>query len=161
MPQEKIGDEIVTFTAPHPARTDSPEYVKSREWLMKQTSGGCYICGGPVDLSHPGAAGDPKGLEDHHGGGIYKSSVLVAFNLFPLEWSMGFGADPKKVAAFVEQLNAAGLCNYTKPIVTTQDVMDWVDSTFNANVKLCKLCGAPHNLHYPERGFIQSQRSMS
>jgi hypothetical protein len=142
MPEEKIGDPIITFTAPHPARTDSPEYVKTRKWLMNQTSGGCFICGGPVDLSHPGGAADPKGLEDHHGGGLYKGSVLVGFNLFPLEWSMGWGADPRKVAAFVVQLNGAGLCNYTKPIKTTKDVMDWVDSVFNANLKACR----PHHI---------------
>ena len=60
MPDEKIGEQVVTFTAPHPARTDSPEYLRSRAWLMEQGSGGCYICGGPVDLSHPGAPGDPQ-----------------------------------------------------------------------------------------------------
>jgi hypothetical protein len=150
MPEEKIGEEIVTKTAPHPARTDSPEYRKSREWLMK-TPGGCYICGGPVDLSHPDAPSDAKALEDHHGGGLYKGNVLVGFNLFPLEWSMGWGADPKKVAAFVEQLKQAGLCDYAKPIKTTDDVMEWVDSTFNANCRLCRVHHLGHQTeHSPD-----------
>jgi hypothetical protein len=85
MPQEKVGEPVVTWTAPHPPRTDSPEYIASRKWLVEKTPGGCYICGGPVDLSHPGAPADAKGLEDHHGGGIYKNGVLIAVNLFPLE----------------------------------------------------------------------------
>lgn len=156
MPEEKVGEQVVVETAPHPERADSPEYLRSRRWLMTETSGGCYICGGPVDLSHPGAPADAKHLQDHHGGGIFVGNVLVGFNLFPLEWSMGWGADPKKIAAFVEQLKQAGLCDYPKPIKTTEDVMEWVDSRFNANIKACKLCGAPHNRHYPERGLIQS-----
>jgi hypothetical protein len=139
---EDIGDKIDVFTAPHPPRKDSPEYGRSRKWLMGKASGGCYICGGPVDLSHPEDPANAKGLQDHHGGGLYKDTVLIGFNLFPLEWSMGFGADPKKIAAFVGQLVAAGLVEYDKPLQTTDDVMAWVDSTLNANVKLC----APHHI---------------
>ncbi len=149
---EDIGDKIEVFTAPHPPRKDSPEYVRSRKWLVGKASGGCYICGGPVDLSHPEDPANAKGLglQDHHGGGLYNGTVLVGFNLFPLEWSMGFGADPKKIAAFVGQLVAAGLvtteqldaANIKQPIQTTDDVMNWVDSTLNANVKLC----APHHI---------------
>lgn len=108
-----------------------------------ETPGGCYICGGPVDLSHPEVPADAHGLklEDHHGGGLYVKGVLVGFNLFPLEWSMGWGADPKKVAAFVRQLHDAGLSNYSGAIDTQADVMAWVDSTENANVRLC----SPHH----------------
>ncbi len=142
MPQEKIGEPVTVFTADHPQRTDSPEYIASRKWLVEKTPGGCYICGGPVDLSHPEAPDQSKDLEDHHGGGLYVKGVLVGFNLFPLEWSMGWGADPKKIAAFVGQLRNAGLCDYDKPIQTTADVMAWVDSVFNANVKLCR----PHHI---------------
>jgi len=142
MPQESIGDEIVAFSAPHAERKDSAEYRKSRKWLMEEVSGGCFICGGPVDMDHPGSPADSHGLEDHHGGGLYIGNVLVGFNLFPLEWSKGWGADPRKVAAFVDQLKRAGLCDYSRPINTTQDVMDWVDSRFNANVKLCR----PHHV---------------
>jgi hypothetical protein len=150
VPDEKIGDQIEVETAAHPPRTDSPEYLRSRKWLMGVVTGGCYICGGPVDLSHPDAPADAKGLQDHHGGGLYVRDVLVGFNLMPLEWSMGWGADPSRVTAFVQQLvdaclvaaadlAAAGL---SLPFADTAAVMAWVDSTFNANVKLC----APHHV---------------
>lgn len=137
MPKEDIGETVTVYTAPHPQRTDSPEYLASRKWLVEKTPGGCYVCGGPVDMSHPGAPPDSKGLQDHHGGGIYKNGILVAVNLFPLEWSMGFGADPKRVQAFVQQLVAAGFVQWDKPINTTDDVMAWIDSANNANIKLC------------------------
>ncbi len=151
MAKERIGEQLLVNTAQHPERKDSPEYVRSRKWLMNQTSGGCFVCGGPADLSHPDAPADSKGLEDHHGGGIYKGSVLVGFNIFPLEWSMGWGASPSKIQAFVTQLNNAGLCSYTKPIKTTRDVMDWVDSTYNANVKLCRVHHIGHQTeHSPD-----------
>lgn len=147
---EDIGDKIEVYTASHPPRTDSPEYLRSRKWLMGKASGGCYICGGPVDLSHSEDPANAKGMQDHHGGGLYKDTVLIGFNLFPLEWSMGFGADPKKIAAFVGQLVAAGLvtaeqlvaAKINQSMQTTDDVMAWVDSIFNANVKLC----APHHI---------------
>lgn len=142
MPKEKIGDSITVFTDSHPPRTDSPEYVKSRKWLMGVAQGGCYICGGPVDLSHPQAPANATGMQDHHGGGLYVKDILVGFNLFPLEWSMGFGADPVRVQDFVNQLKEAGLSDYALPINTTDDVMAWVDSVSNANVKLC----APHHI---------------
>jgi hypothetical protein len=134
VPDEKIGDQIEVETAAHPPRTDSPEYLRSRKWLMGVVTGGCYICGGPVDLSHPDAPADAKGLQDHHGGGLYVRDVLVGFNLMPLEWSMGWGADPSRVTAFVQQLVDAGL--------VVGGALAWVDSTFNANVKLC----APHHV---------------
>lgn len=151
MPNETIGDVEHVVTADHPPRTDSPEYVKTRKWLMSQTAGGCYICGGPVDLSHPESPGDPTGIQDHHGGGIFLipeagDPVLVGTNLFGLEWSLGWGADPVRVAAFVTQLNAVtsklGGTPYIAEIATTADVMAWVDSPANANVKLCAVPGA-------------------
>jgi hypothetical protein len=139
-----VGQPLHYNTAPHPPRVNSPEYNGTRKWLMGRTPGGCFICGGPVDLSHPTAPEDSKKLrlEDHHGGGLYHDLVLIGFNLFPLEWATGWGAAPKKVADFVAQLRVAGLCTYKEPINTVQDVMKWVDSQFNANVKLCK----PHHV---------------
>jgi hypothetical protein len=147
-----VGQPLHYDTAVHPPRVNSPEYNATRKWLMGKTPGGCFICGGPVDLSHPAAPGDAKGLEDHHGGGLYHDLVLIGFNLFPLEWATGWGAAPKKVAQFVQQLDAAGLCDYKDPINSVQDIMKWVDSQFNANVKLCK----PHHVglqtqHTPDR----------
>jgi hypothetical protein len=141
VPIEKIGTQVEVLIADHPGRQDSPEYVQTRNWLMGVVSGGCYICGGPVDLSHPEAPADAKGLEDHHGGGILFNSVLVGFNLFPLEWSMGWGADPTRIATFVTQLNEVlktlGQATYDLPITDTNAVMQYVDSHFNANIKLC------------------------
>ncbi len=139
-----VGQPLHYDTAAHPPRVNSPEYNSTRRWLMGRTPGGCFICGGPVDLSHPEAPADAKKLrlEDHHGGGLYHDLVLIGFNLFPLEWATGWGAAPKRVGEFVSQLNAAGFSKYLEPINTVQDVMKWVDSQFNANVKLCK----PHHV---------------
>jgi hypothetical protein len=137
-----VGQPLHYRTDNHPPRVNSPEYNATRKWLMNKAAGGCFICGGPVDLSHPGAPANAKGLQDHHGGGLYHNLILVGFNLFPLEWATGWGANPAKVQDFVNQLNAAGLCSYKEPIKTVADVMDWVDSEFNANVKLC----APHHV---------------
>lgn len=154
MPTERIGETIEVETATHPPRTDSPEYLRTRKWLMGVVAGGCYICGGPVDLQHPDAPANAKGLlQDHHGGGLLVHDVLVGFNLFPLEWSMGWGADPARVSGFIQQLldakalgasdlAAAGI---TLPLADTSAVMKWVDSAFNANVKLC----AAHHIGEP------------
>ena len=142
MPEETIGDVVHVETADHPPRKDSPEYLRTRKWLMGVVAGGCYICGGPVDLAHPDAPADAHGLQDHHGGGLIVKDVLVGFSLIPLEWSMGWGADPARVEAFVQQLRDAGLVTYEHSIQTISDVMAWVDSQWNANVKLC----APHHV---------------
>lgn len=148
MSDEKIGDSVTVETAAHPPRTDSPLYVATHKWLMSQIGGGCYVCGGPADLSHPDAPADSVALklEDHHGGGIFYKGTLVALNLFPMEWSLGWGADPMRVAAFVTQLNeilsVLGEPTYDSKIESVQDVMNWVDSRYNANVKLCR----PHHI---------------
>lgn len=156
MAHETIGDVEHVETADHPPRTDSPEYVKTRKWLMGETQGGCYVCGGPVDLSHPEDPGNAKGMQDHHGGGIFLvpdsgDPVLVGTNLFGTEWSLGWGADPARFAAFVTQLNEVtkrlGGEPYTAEIATTEDVMAWVDSRGNANVKLC----APHHIAHEDK----------
>jgi hypothetical protein len=63
---------------------------------------------------------------------------------------MGWGADPARITAFVKQLLDANLMTTTEfaaagltlPFVSTDNVMKWVDSKFNANVKLC----APHHV---------------
>ena len=149
-PQETIGDVEHVVTAGHPARTDSPEYTATRKWLMT-TPEGCYVCGGPVDLSHPGAP-ITANMQDHHGGALMlypedgSAPILVGTNLFGMEWSLGWGADPARVAAFVAQVNEVtkrlGGQPYTADIATTADVMTWVDGHGNASVKLC----APHHI---------------
>jgi hypothetical protein len=156
VPQETVGEPAKLRTADHPERTDSPEYVKSRKWLMSTAEGGCVLCGGQSDLTHPGEVEPLAGkLQDHHGGGIYvlvdEQPVLVALNLFPIEWSEGWGADPEMIARRVAALNALmqklDLATYDKPITDSASVMDFVDSTFNANVKMC----APHHVGLEEK----------
>lgn len=145
---EHVGEAADVFTADHPKRTDSPAYLAARKVLMNQRRGGCVICGGLPDMSHPELyeIGEPKGLEDHHGGGIYVKDVLVGLNLMPIEWSQGWGANAESVARMVANLNvlfsALGEPTYDDPVTDTDSVMAWVDSVYNANVKLCK----PHHV---------------
>lgn len=154
MSDETIGDVEHVITADHPPRKDSAEYRHTRKWLMT-TPGGCYVCDGPVDMSHPGEP-ESKGMQDHHGGGIFLvpehgEPILVGFNLIGMEWSMGWGAKPEKVAAFVRELNEVtkrlGGVPYTAEIATTADVMAFTDSPANANVKLC----AAHHIAHEDR----------
>lgn len=147
MPKETVGEAAHLFTADHPPRTDSPGYRAARKVLMNTRKGGCVVCGGVADMTHPelGEVADSHGLEDHHGGGIYVKDVLVALNLFGSEWSLGWSGDPKVYARHVRNLNvvlaALGEPTYDAPITNTADVMAFVDSVYNANVKLCK----PHH----------------
>lgn len=141
MPVEHIGDSIVVETADHPPRTDSPEYVTTREWL-KNTLQGCIVCGGSP-------------CEDHHGGGITVDNKLVGFNLFPLEWSQGWGSSPVVVADHVQHLNVVlaklGQATYDQPILDVPGIMAWVDSPHNASVPLCKAHHTGHETqHTPD-----------
>ena len=125
---------------------------------MTSYAGGCFICDGPVDLSHP-QVGSATGLEDHHGGGIYATingkEVLVALGLMQVEWSEGWGADPAIVSGMVANANTLrkmlGGATYDAPITDTAGVMAYADSIFNANVKLCTVhhIGSPAS-HTPD-----------
>src|ERR1700740_166225 len=64
MPEEKVGEKATIETADPPARTDSPEYIDSRKWLIGVAGGGCILCGGESDLSHPGGVAARTGLQD-------------------------------------------------------------------------------------------------
>jgi hypothetical protein len=141
VPAERIGDTVEVETADHPPRTDSAEYVKTRRWLQ-QTGQGCIVCGG-------------KPIQDHHGGGITIAGSLVALNLFPLEWSQGWGANPRVVAGHVAALNIVlsrlGEATYDDPIRTVDEVMAWVDSPHNASVPLCAAHHTGHETsHTPD-----------
>lgn len=159
MPAEKVGEAAVLYTADHPPRKDSPTYVQSRKALMNTLLGGCMVCGGIPDMSHPEmtSVANSKGLQDHHGGGIYFKGNLIALNVFGTEWSLGWSASVSKVAAFVANLNevlrALGEPTYDQPITSTDDVMLFVDSIHNANVKLC----APHHVGRMDRPSKDSQ----
>lgn len=161
MAEEIVGEPAKIETADHPVRTDSPTYIASRSWLMDDAAGGCVVCGGQSDLSHPGDVASGSGLQDHHGGGIYivvdGKPVLVGINLFPMEWSEGWGAAPAVVAQHVAALNLLltrlGQQQYPASITDTASVMDYVDSTFNANVKLC----AAHHIGLEEKSALDAQ----
>lgn len=154
MNKETVGEPATLFTADHPPRSDSPTYRATRTWLMDKALGGCIICGGESDLSHPGDVESAAGLQDHHGGGLYvvvnDKPVLVGINLFPVEWSEGWGADPavlaQKVSALNQLLQKLGQATFDMPI-TADTVMEYADSTFNANIKLC----AAHHIGLEEK----------
>jgi hypothetical protein len=142
--REVIGETVTVYTDDHPKRSDSPTYVAARKFLMGTRRGGCVICGGVPDMTHPEMlpVGSRVGLQDHHGQGIYVRDVLVAFGLFPLEWSQGWGSNPALVAHLVANLNvvlsALGEPTYDAPITDADSLMAYVDSRFNANVKFCQ-----------------------
>jgi len=146
--REVIGETVTAFTDAHPPRTDSPEYLASRRHLMATQRGGCLVCGGIPDLSHPEltAVGSDRGMQDHHGGGLVVKDVLVALNLFPIEWSQGWGSSPSVLRQLVANLNvvlaALGEPTYDAPITDQASVMAYVDSTWNANIRFC----APHHV---------------
>jgi hypothetical protein len=148
MAKETIGEQIVVFTDDHPPRSDSKTYIAARKFLMNTRKGGCLICGGVPNTAHPEleAVGNPKGLQDHHGGGIYFKDILVGLNLFGTEWSMQFSADIPKFARLVQNLNLIlkelGEDTYDAPVTSPSELATYVDSTFNANVKICQ----PHHV---------------
>lgn len=142
MPAEHIGDSVIVETADHPPRADSPEYVKTRKWLQG-TGQPCIVCGGHVQV------------EDHHGGGLFLGGQIVGLNLFPLEWSQGWGSDPGVVQAHVTALNVVlaklGEATYDTPITDTAGIMGWVDSPHNASVPICKAHHTGHDTsHTPD-----------
>lgn len=133
MPAEKVGETATLFTADHPARKDSPEYVHSRKEMIHRHPA-CYVCGG-TEL-----------VEDHHSGAfLLTDGSIVGLNGFGLEWSLGFSADPAIVATKIGDVNrimrALGEPTYDTPVTDTAGVMAWVDSLYNASLPLCK----PHH----------------
>jgi hypothetical protein len=128
----------------HPERTDSPTYRRSR----KKTNA-------LARTASPFPYGDSP-YQDHHGGGLWLKDAdgwFLIRNLFGIEWSAQFCADPKKVdvlrrnakriyAAFpdaVAELKIADLLEH--PIKTADDVAIWTDSICNASLPL------PTNYH--------------
>jgi hypothetical protein len=160
MPTETVGDRVEIVEADHPPRSQSRQYAATRRELMEKYGGGCFICDGVVDLSHPGV-GDSKGLQDHHGGGLYAligdRPVLVALGLLELEWSEGWGSDPKVVAGMVANANLVrkrlGTGTYDQPIEDADGIMRYADSIFNANVKLCTV----HHIGHPNKDALDSR----
>ncbi len=124
----------------HPARSDSPEYVASRQ-KMNEIAGeatGLIYGEGPY--------------QDHHGGSLWLKDGQGWFmvrNLAGIEWSAQFCADPAKVdllrqnakrlydllaPEIKQELDPGGLLN--TPIQDAAGVARWTDSIFNAGVPL-------------------------
>ena len=133
-------DQPWTVNIPgHPVRSDSPEYVRSRQTMTDmagQVSGLIY--------------GQPP-YEDHHGGGLWLKDAQGWFlvrNLAGMEWSSQFCADPAKVdlirqnarrlyAAFPDAARELGIQQLLDtPITDAAGVAQWTDSICNASVPL-------------------------
>ena len=131
----------------HPARVDSPEYVRSRKLMIKA-----------VQLCQPWYFGDAP-YQDHHGGGcwVFDGTKPYMFLLMAgIEWSAQFCADPAKVdllrqqaevlvAAFpkteawyteVLGMSADDLAVLHTQITDANGVALWTDSFWNASVPL-------------------------
>lgn len=133
-------DQPWTVNIPgHATRSDSPEYVASRQAMNNmagQVSGLMY--------------GSPP-YEDHHGGGLWLKDAQGWFlvrNLVGMEWSSQFCADPAKVdlirqnarrlyAAFPDAVQELGIQELLDtPITDAAGIEHWTDSICNASVPL-------------------------
>ncbi len=142
---EHEDDAWTVNVGDHPARADSPQYVRSRTLMVKL-----------VGQCQPWWFGD-KPYQDHHGGGVWlKDSTgwLLVFGPAGIEWSAQFCADPAKVdmlrqltarlvAGFPGTVagyeaagyhDAAGLL--ASPIKDADGVQAWTDGIFNASVAI-------------------------
>ena len=125
--------------AGHPPRTDSPEYVKTRELMNR------------LAREVPGMFYGTPPYQDHHGGALWVkdgSGWFIVRNLAGIEWSAMFCADPGRVDALrqiaqriyavfpdaVAELGIRDLLN--TPITDTEGVARWTDSICNASVPL-------------------------
>jgi len=133
-------DEPWTINIPgHPQRSDSPEYVQSRQTMNDMAS-------------HVSALiyGQPP-FEDHHGGGLWlkdDQGWFLVRNLVGMEWSSQFCADPAKVdllrqnaqrvyAAFPAAVQELGIQSLLDtPITDAAGIAQWTDSICNASVPL-------------------------
>jgi hypothetical protein len=123
----------------HPARSDSPEYVKSRAF-MNQTAREI------ADFYYGNAP-----YQDHHGGGLWLKDATGWFmvkNVAGMEWSSQFCADPARVDMLrvnakrlyalcpeaAKELGIEQLLN--TPITDAAGVENWTDSICNASVPL-------------------------
>ena len=129
----------------HPARTDSPAYVRSRTLMNKLVATTAdWVLAGPS-------------YEDHHGGAVWVKDTTGWMCLqLPLgiEWTAQFCADPAKVdhlrqysarvvAAFPLTVPGYEALGYhdgasvlATPITDADGVGAWTDSIFNASLPL-------------------------
>lgn len=151
MPIEREDHAWTRQIADHPARADSPEYVRSRtalHGLIAKSPAVAALYG----VALPVAAG---GMQDHHAGGLWVAEGdditapwFMVRNLVGLEWSAQFGADPAKVdllrqnaaklyAAFPKSAAELDITELlATPITDAAGVATWVDSICNASVPL-------------------------
>jgi hypothetical protein len=123
----------------HPQRSDSPEYVKSRQTMNN-------MAGHVSTLIY----GQPP-YQDHHGGGLWlkdDQGWFLVRNMAGMEWSSQFCADPAKVdllrqnaqrlyAAFPAAAQELGIQSLLDtPITDAVGVAQWTDSICNASVPL-------------------------
>ena len=157
----KAGQPITYYTAGHPPRKDSAYYIKSRKALHK-------ICG---TIPHLYYGREP--VQDHHGGGLWvydDDGWFFVRNLFGIEWSGQFCADPAKIDLLRQ--NARRL--YTgfpksfdefktldidlkelldTPITDAEGISRWTDSICNASVPLPQ---AVHTGTVPKGGGVHN-----
>ena len=133
-------DQPWTINIPgHAVRTDSPEYVHSRQIMNTMAAS-------VTSLMY----GQPP-YDDHHGGGLWlkdSEGWFLVRNLAGMEWSSQFCADPAKVdllrqnaqrlyAAFPEAAQELGIQQLlSTPITDAAGVAQWTDSICNASVPL-------------------------
>lgn len=140
----RAGEPVNYNTAGHPARKDSPYYVKSRKALHQ-------ILG---TLHEPFFGPEP--IQDHHGGGLWvydDDGWFFVRNLVGIEWSGQFCGDPAKVdllrqnakrlyAGFprsFDEFKTLGIDLRTlldTPIKDPEGISQWTDSICNASVPL-------------------------
>ncbi len=123
----------------HPAREDSPDYVRSRKVMNEKvrTVDG-FVYGAPP-------------YQDHHGGGLWlkdKDGWFLVRNVAGIEWSAQFCADPARVdllrqnalrlyAAFPDAVGELDIGDLLEAEITDADgVARWTDSICNASVPL-------------------------
>jgi hypothetical protein len=123
----------------HPVRSDSPEYVQSRQTMNTMATGITNLIYGPAPY------------EDHHGGGLWLKDAAGWFlvrNMAGMEWSSQFCADAQKVdllrqnakrlyVAFPEAAKELGIQQLLDtPITDAAGIAAWTDSICNASVPL-------------------------
>jgi hypothetical protein len=140
----RAGEPVTYYTAGHPPRTASPYYVRARKALHQ-------IVG---TLSQPYYGPEP--IEDHHGGGLWvfdDEGWFLVRNLFGIEWSGQFCADPAKVdrlrqnarrlyAGFpksFDEFQTLGIdlqALLDTPITDAAGISRWTDSICNSSMPL-------------------------
>jgi hypothetical protein len=124
---------------PHPKRTDTAEYRRSRRDMNRMAKK-------VEDLAYGVAP-----YQDHHGGGLWLKDAegwFLVRNVVGIEWSAQFCADPAKVdrlrvnarrlyAGFPEAVAELGIRDLLDtPITDAEGVARWTDSICNASVPL-------------------------